>query len=407
LFGVQLGVLIALSISTPLAWLPAQPIAQPIAHDLVLELGAMQVRQPTIASQSGAFFSVVASGVWSRFSADAHGVFVNTSGGALASQLGLSANAAIPRIDAARFEIGTALTSFGAFTNPRANRGTQATLLARQHLQRERSGVFVGTGVGRAAGFDRQARASLVETGAWASHRTLTASLSAQRAMTTDWLLMEAAGYVLSRPARAYHVQDAALSIRAQTSLADVFVAHSWRVGLGATTGSSRALSAGATWHAATRWSLSFSAGAQLADIVRGLPESRLSSLSVRWRRSPSPDGAASTRDPLRSGILYTSARNADLGSPEATLEVTNDSTALRLRIVAAPNDTVEVAGSFDDWVPYRLAVDGTHHSARIHISPGAYRVAIRVNGGAWRAPRGLVRIADGLGGENGVLIVP
>jgi len=29
------------------------------------------------------------------------------------------------------------------------------------------------------------------------------------------------------------------------------------------------------------------------------------------------------------------------------------------------------------------------------------------VNGGAWRAPRGLVRITDGLGGENGVLIVP
>jgi hypothetical protein len=40
-------------------------------------------------------------------------------------------------------------------------------------------------------------------------------------------------------------------------------------------------------------------------------------------------------------------------------------------------------------------------------IAPGPHRVAIRVDGGPWRVPPNLPRVADDFGGEVGIVIVP
>jgi len=40
-------------------------------------------------------------------------------------------------------------------------------------------------------------------------------------------------------------------------------------------------------------------------------------------------------------------------------------------------------------------------------LPPGSHRVAVRINGGAWRAPRGLVAVPDDFGGTVGVVVVP
>jgi hypothetical protein len=398
-------VLIALMIGAPAHTLLH---AQPVVQDLLLELGAMDVQQPAAASSAGALLSVLARRMWPNVSAEAHGVFVSASGGAMASQLGLSADARVPRVRGARLEVGGALTSFGAFARSRDDRAAQSMVLVRQHVEGEQMGVFVGTAAGRASGFERRAHASAIEFGTWATRGIVSASLSAQRAQTTDWLLMESAGYVLSRRAAAYHLQDAALTVRAHFARADVAVSHAWRAGLGATNGSSRALSVGASWHLGPQWSLALHAGSQLADVVRGLPEARINSISLRWRAAKSRHGGApNAQDLLRNGVQRQRGPEARAATAEATLEHAGDSTRLVVHVAANAGDIVEIAGTFNEWQPLRLVHDGARHSATVRIASGSHRIALRINGAAWRAPRGLVRIPDGLGGESGVLIVP
>jgi len=40
-------------------------------------------------------------------------------------------------------------------------------------------------------------------------------------------------------------------------------------------------------------------------------------------------------------------------------------------------------------------------------VPAGTHEIGVRVNGGAWRAPPGLVLIADELGGQVGLLVLP
>ena len=51
--------------------------------------------------------------------------------------------------------------------------------------------------------------------------------------------------------------------------------------------------------------------------------------------------------------------------------------------------------GSNDAWV------------AEIALPPGRHRVAVRINGGPWQAPRGTARMRDEFGGEAGLIVVP
>jgi hypothetical protein len=50
---------------------------------------------------------------------------------------------------------------------------------------------------------------------------------------------------------------------------------------------------------------------------------------------------------------------------------------------------------------------DGGAFVHRLTLPTGTHRVAVRVNGGAWRAPRGLAAVADDFGGQAGVVVVP
>jgi hypothetical protein len=44
---------------------------------------------------------------------------------------------------------------------------------------------------------------------------------------------------------------------------------------------------------------------------------------------------------------------------------------------------------------------------AEIALPPGRHRVAVRINGGPWQAPRGTARVRDEYGGEAGLIVVP
>ena len=99
--------------------------------------------------------------------------------------------------------------------------------------------------------------------------------------------------------------------------------------------------------------------------------------------------------------------RHGRCADAEARIEAHEGRAEVVLQVEAPDNATVEVASSASEWAPQRLARDGGSFRARLTLPSGTHRVAIRVNGGAWRAPSGLVRVDDELGGAAGLVVVP
>jgi hypothetical protein len=378
--------------------------AQLLHHDLLIELASLNARQTSGVEASAAMASVLARVAWPHATAEAYAVVVNASsqdeGNASASQFGARSELRWPTLSFAPLEILGSVTRFGSLGD---GQGSQSTVIGRQYLRRNNAGLFLGGGRASVNRQSQAARASNFESGLWGTRRNFTAGLTAQRALTTDWQLMEAAGYFLTAPARAYHVEDLAIELRAQRTRASAFVLQSWRRGLGSTSGSSRATTAGVTWHVFSHWSVSGTIGSQLADVLRGLPAAQIRTLSLRWQRAPMQSGfAGPVRDRVRS--VFTSA---DAPLREANLETDGSGSQLVVRIDAAPDAVVEIAGTFNSWQAIPLAHNGTQFTLRLPLASGAHRVAVRVNGGAWRALAGLARVDDGLGGVNSLIVVP
>lgn len=79
----------------------------------------------------------------------------------------------------------------------------------------------------------------------------------------------------------------------------------------------------------------------------------------------------------------------------------------LEVRVFAAADLEIVIAGDFSDWRPIRMEREGSVWVARVQLEPGKYRVAVQVNGGEWRAPRNLARVRDDYGGEAGLVVIP
>ncbi|HWE44348.1 MAG TPA: glycogen-binding domain-containing protein, partial [Gemmatimonadaceae bacterium] len=77
------------------------------------------------------------------------------------------------------------------------------------------------------------------------------------------------------------------------------------------------------------------------------------------------------------------------------------------IRIRAPRALKVELSGDFTDWTPLPMrALDGGAWELVLPITAGTYRVSVRVDGGAWSAPPGLVPVADEFNGEVGVVVI-
>lgn len=157
--------------------------------------------------------------------------------------------------------------------------------------------------------------------------------------------------------------------------------------------------SLGVTWRWRPDVGLVVGAGTYPVDLTQGFPGGRFLSVSVRLT-------------PARA--QYVTPAVATPSVIEATTEVEalalnrmgNGSQILRVRAPSAR--TVEVAGDFSTWNPVQLQrnADGSW-AAAVRIPSGTHQIAIRVNGGKWTAPPGLVPVTDEFGGSVGVLLVP
>jgi hypothetical protein len=78
-----------------------------------------------------------------------------------------------------------------------------------------------------------------------------------------------------------------------------------------------------------------------------------------------------------------------------------------RLTIRTPANQTVEVRGDFTDWTPLSLVRSPAGDwSTVLVLRPGVYQIEMRIDGGPWAEPPGVVLVPDGFGGKVGVLEV-
>lgn len=131
-------------------------------------------------------------------------------------------------------------------------------------------------------------------------------------------------------------------------------------------------------------------AGGYPTDYIRQLPNGSYASLGVRFERGKRqqldwyqpPDLPAFRVDTIAGG-----ARVIRVRAPRAL--------------------KVELSADFTDWTPIPMrALEGGAWELVLPIAAGTYRVSVRVDGGPWSAPPGLVPVADEFNGEVGVVVI-
>jgi 1,4-alpha-glucan branching enzyme len=77
------------------------------------------------------------------------------------------------------------------------------------------------------------------------------------------------------------------------------------------------------------------------------------------------------------------------------------------IRVHAPAARSVEVMGDFTAWQPLALTpASGGWWTATLAIAPGTYQLNVRVNGGGWDVPAGVLETVDEFGARVGLLVL-
>lgn len=148
------------------------------------------------------------------------------------------------------------------------------------------------------------------------------------------------------------------------------------------------------------------SGGTYPVDPTQGFPGGRFVSLGVRF-------GPSHRRVPRYPDPTTTIGTLPEPGAPDAVtgiegFRVDRESPeGVALRVDAKAATLVEVTGDFTGWNPVKLqqGADGAW-TGSFPLKPGQYQMNIRVDGGTWLVPPGLLSLKDEFGGSVGLLIV-
>lgn len=144
--------------------------------------------------------------------------------------------------------------------------------------------------------------------------------------------------------------------------------------------------------------SLVLAAGTYPADLAQGFASG--SYVSLTFRLGGGRQGAVPPpRSTRAEGVGRTSGGARFEARPLGGGQV-------RLVVRAPRAATVEVAGDFTDWSAVPLTRRGDTWVVVLDIPAGVHQMALRLDGGTWRAPPGTTRTSDEFGGEAGLLVV-
>jgi hypothetical protein len=371
---------------------------------LTLDVGAMNVEWTPITGTASTVVSprqtgfTVTPGVHvdrARGSFDAGGTLSTDPAGGAIVQLVSQGSLFSGRVGLMRGEVhgmGTWSRLADAFTSHRAQGG------ARVHASGGRVGAWAGAQAGRAGapGYDATLQAG--DVGAWLATGRLSLVTSVSPSLVTG-------------PGDSGTVRDAFTDVDAGARYAagpwDVGVALGSRMsasegvqGLG---GRRQWVTLAATYWVAPSMAVVAAGGTYPADVLQRFPGGRFASVAIRF-------AAARPRNTEAPQLAATGAVNItaerDEGAPAVRLaRVAGTSSEFYVSVSAANAKQIELAGDFSNWVPVSLPRrESGLFVVRVTLPVGTSQVAVRVDGGPWRAPAGLPVIRDEFGGEAGLL---
>ena len=351
-----------------------------------MDLGAAFLRQPSLEATSVLTAAGQLGYTTETYALSSNGVLAVTPQDRYTGQGVLSASRYAPAARRFRWELAGMTSAFG-LSGAAPSFAWQA--VAREHATWSLGGVFAGVGGGQVAQHGFAGTIGTAQAGGFLRIDPLGRDeLSTAFAYTDADRPIAAAARIRYRDVLGYwsHRGDwieLSVGTGVRSHLPDAVV-ETWASG------------SVAFW-LSRRAALVASAGRALADEARGVPSVRYLSVVLRFGWRPARQAGA-----LR--VRQALGENA-----AGRLDVRNGGDSLRLVIVRQPTGgRVEIVGDFTDWEPVAMASmpNGEWRIERM-ITPGPHRVAIRIDGGPWRVPPNLPRVADDFGGEVGIVIVP
>jgi predicted carbohydrate-binding protein with CBM48 len=281
--------------------------------------------------------------------------------------------------------------TLGGSTHADGSRTGQAIGLARAYAMTSDGslGSWLGGGVGRTwdGAVWRDVRQG--DIGAWFEHSGVTTLATVAPVVVEDTIRYTDVQAALRYPIGIYEV-GATGGVRAGV--------------VGAAVGGSSRAWASVSVVAWVRSGLAIvaSGGSYPVDFTQGYPGGHFVSVAMRIA---SGEGAAHSR--AKEAPPGTS--NATSSAPTAlAFELREARSGRELRVYAPAAHSVEIEGDFTRWEPLALdrGQDGWWSAVR-PMSSGSYQVNLRVDGGAWIAPPGLLAMQDEFGGIVGILTIP
>jgi hypothetical protein len=354
-----------------------------------IDVGAVALRYADTVNATAAALTPDLRIDWPQGTAEALGTLSQFAGGGWSAQGVVSASLFTPR---SRGFFGELTGSAGGSTHQDATRTGEALANARIHFARSASGAFVGGGGGTTWDGSGWRRVLLGEIGAWADFPAGTALLRVSPASVDD-----SAKYV-----------DGQLSLTWTRERLDVSALAATRWGSRLPfdpTGTRTWASINVTAWATPVLGIVAAGGTYPVDPTQGFPGGRFISLGIRLasgRRNALNASTSPGIETARAEVPGTASAAADVFRAEARPQ------GVVLLMVHAPSaGRVEINGDFSGWTPVDLERTSEGWWTRaLPIAPGKYEMNLRVDGGSWIVPPGLLGMKDEFGGSVGLLIV-
>ena len=368
--------------SSALIALAARAAAQRVTS--TLDVSGTNVWYADSLRSGGASISPSLRVDWTRATLNASADVARLAGQGLSAMGAISPSMFTP--SAGSF-VGEMTGSAGGSTHADGSHTGQMLALARAHVMSSHVGAWVGAGGGGTWDGVVWRDVRQAEGGAWFEQSGMTTLATVAPVVVQDTIRYTDVQAAWRYPIGSYEF-GATAGVRAGS------------VGT-AVGGSSRAWGSVSVvaWFA-RGMAIVASGGSYPVDFTQGYPGGQFVSVALRVG-SHSPRSAT------------TSSRDASDNSPAVTeasvrsFEVRSTAKGRELRVYAPAASSIEINADFTNWQPVSLTRgdDGWWTVTR-SIAAGTYQINLRIDGGQWAVPPGLLTTKDEFGGVVGILTI-
>jgi hypothetical protein len=322
---------------------------------------------------------------WTRATLSASGNVSQLSSGGLSFQGAVSPSVFTPSVGSFTMELAP---SVGGSTHRDGTRTGEAIGTVRAHLMGTGAGGWLGGGVGQTWDGATWRNVRETEAGAWLLNGGVTSLITVTPTIVQDTIRYTDVQVAVRYPGNVFELGFTA-------------GARSRSVGE-AVGGASRAWGSVSVidW-IASRVAIVGSAGSYPVDLTQGYPGGRFVSIAFRFasRNSRTLDHASAAASRIVDPPPTPTSVSFEMRTARGTDRL--------LRVNAAAARSVELNGDFTHWQPVHLARgDDGSWTTMLPIPRGTHQIMIRLDGGRWIAPPGLLTSTDEFGGIIGILTI-